>query len=170
MTPEPWSHRLFAELLEHNVELFAYVPDAGNARLVDLAQQHVRTRAVLLTTEEEGVAFCAGVDLVGKRGALLLQSSGLGNCMNFLTLVKSARFPMLMIISMRGEYGETNAWQYAMGQAVPPLLGTMGIVSFAVSDERDLVPAAQAALAAVFKGGQGAALILSQRFLGAKVL
>jgi len=165
-----WSHRLFSLLLEHDVELFAYVPDAGNARLIDLAQQHARTRAILLTTEEEGVAFCAGVDLVGKRAALLLQSSGVGNCLNFLTLVKSARFPLLMVVSMRGEYGETNPWQYAMGQAVLPLLDTMGILAFVVHNEQELVPSAQAALAAAFKGGQGAALILSQRFLGAKTL
>ena len=163
-----WSRQLFAILLEHGVEFFAYVPDAGNAALVELAQGNTQTRALLLTTEEEGVAFCAGVDLVGKRAALLLQSSGVGNCGNFFSLITGARFPVFMMITMRGEYGETNPWQYAMGQATIPMLDSMGILSFVVSEAPDLEMAARAALAAAFKGGHGAALILSQRFLGAK--
>ena len=163
-----WSRQLFAILLEHEVKLFAFVPDAGNAALVELAQGNTQTRALLLTTEEEGVAFCAGVDLVGKRAALLLQSSGVGNCGNFFSLIKGARFPVFMVITMRGEYGETNPWQYAMGQATIPLLDSMEILSFVVSEAPDLEKAARAALAAAFKGGRGAALILSQRFLGPK--
>jgi sulfopyruvate decarboxylase TPP-binding subunit len=39
-------------------------------------------RAVVLTTEEEGIAFAAGAWLGGQRAALLMQSSGVGNCIN----------------------------------------------------------------------------------------
>ena len=170
MTDHHWSQTLFTILLEHGVRFYAYVPDAGNANLVVLAQQHNDTQAVMLTTEEEGVAFCAGVDLVGERAAVLMQSSGVGNCGNFFTLIKGARFPMFMMVTMRGEYGETNPWQYAMGQAAIPMMETMGILPFVVSRTEELEPAARAALAATFKGGHGAALVLSQRFLGAKAM
>jgi sulfopyruvate decarboxylase TPP-binding subunit len=165
-----WSRDLFAILLEHGVRFYAYVPDAGNANLVQLAQQHPEMRAVMLTTEEEGVALCAGVDLVGQRAALLMQSSGVGNCGNFFTLITGARFPVFMMVTMRGDYGEANPWQYAMGQAAVPMMETMGILPFVVTRIDELEKAAHAALTAVFKGGHGAALVLSQRFLGAKAM
>ena len=123
---------------------------------------------MLLTTEEEGVAICAGADLVDKRGVLCMQSSGVGNCPNFLSLVNGGRFPILMIISMRGDFGEQNPWQYPMGQAVETILIAMGVVIFRVDSEEDLDPAASAALKASAKGGQAAGIILSQKFLGAK--
>lgn len=163
-----WSQRLFDILLANDVMFFPYVPDAGNLRLLQLAEAHERTQPLLLTTEEEGVAFCAGADLAGKRSALVLQSSGVGNCVNFFTLAKGCRFPLLLIISMRGEYGEQNPWQYPSGQAVVPILDAMGLIHFRVGSEDELERAAGAAIAAAFKSGQGGALILSQQFLGAK--
>ncbi len=163
-----WSKALFDLLVESGVSLFSYVPDAGNKALIELADRHNETRAVLLSTEEEGVAMCAGADLVGARAVLCMQSSGVGNCPNMLSLVTGGRFPMLMIVSMRGDYGEMNPWQYPMGQAVEPVLKAMGILTFRVERADELEEAARAAIAAAFSGGQGVALILSQRFLGAK--
>lgn len=167
-TDSGWSTRLLEILLDHDVKLFPYVPDEAAWRFIGVADEHPDTNAILLTTEEEGVAFCAGADLVGKRAALVMQSSGVGNCVNFLGLAKGARFPILMIVSMRGEYGETNPWQYPMGQAVQPALDAMGILSFWVREPHDLEVAARAALCAAYSGGQASALILSQKFLGAK--
>ncbi len=163
-----WSGKMFDLMREANVKLFAHVPDAGNDRLIALAEENNDTRAVLLTTEEEGVAICAGADLVGKRAVLCMQSSGLGNCPNYLSLAKGARFPLLMMISMRGDYGEQNPWQYPMANAVEPLLETMGVLSFKVEEKEDLEKATIAALHATGKGAQAAAIILSQKFLGAK--
>jgi len=165
-----WSRALFDILFREGVRYFAFVPDAGNAKLIECADAHPETRTVLLTTEEEGVAFCAGIDLVGGRAALLLQSSGVGNCGNFLTLAKAARAPILLIVSMRGEYGERNPWQYPSGQAAVPLLQAMGVAAFRIEERAELAQAADAATAAAFLSGQGAALVLSQRFLGAKAL
>lgn len=163
-----WPEQIFDELIGAGVSLLSYVPDAGNARLVELAEAHNDMRPILLTTEEEGVAICAGADLVGKRAAVCMQSSGVGNCPNFLSFVKGANFPFLMIVTMRGEYGEQNPWQYPMGQAVEPILHAMGVLTFRVDTPDDLLPATQAAISTAFKAGQTAALILSQRFLGAK--
>ncbi len=165
---DDWARQLFDLLVEAGVSLFSYVPDAGNKALIALADAHNETQAVLLTTEEEGVAMCAGADLVGARAVLCMQSSGVGNCPNMLSLVTGGRFPMLMIVSMRGDYGEMNPWQYPMGQAVEPVLKAMGVLTYRVERADELEPAARAAIAAAFSGGQGVALILSQQFLGAK--
>ena len=97
-----------------------------------------------------------------------MQSSGVGNCPNMLSLVRGGGFPMLLIVTMRGDYGEMNPWQYPMGQAVGPVLEAMGVLTYRVEREDDLEPAAQAAIDAAWRGGQGVALVLSQKFLGAK--
>ena len=163
-----WSRRIFDQLVDAGVTLFAHVPDAGNAAIVTMADAHNETRSVLLTTEEEGVALCAGADLVGERGVLCMQSSGVGNCPNFLSMIEGGRFPLLMIVSMRGEYGEMNPWQYPMGQAVEPVLQAMGVQCSRVDTPDDLDDALGAAINGAFKAGRAIALVLSQRFLGAK--
>jgi len=113
-----WPDELYQLLREHNIAQFAYVPDAGHRVLIDRSLADNEVHSVALTTEEEGVALLAGADLGGARGVLLMQSSGVGNCINMLSLIAGARFPFLCLVSMRGDFGEGNPWQYPMGQAV----------------------------------------------------
>ena len=87
-----WSRAMFERMRAAGVSLFAHVPDAGNDCLIQLAEAHNDTQAILLTTEEEGVALCAGADLVGQRAVLCMQSSGLGNCPNYLSLARGGRW------------------------------------------------------------------------------
>ncbi len=165
---DEWSQVLFRQFKDAGVDLFTYIPDAGNARLAELAEEDNETRLVLLTTEEEGVAMAAGADLVGKKSVLMMQSSGVGNCPNYLSFSKGGNFPCLMMVSMRGNYGEQNPWQYPMGQAVDKIFEAMGVMVFHVDRRDELEAAAQAAINAAFRNNQGAALILTQKFLGAK--
>ncbi len=165
---DAWSRALFKQFKDAGVRLFSYIPDAGNARLVELADADNETRTVLLTTEEEGVSLAAGADLVGEKAVLMMQSSGVGNCPNFLSFVKGGNFPVLMFVSMRGDYGEQNPWQFPMGEAVEPILEAMGVLVFKVERADELEGAATAALDTAFKAGKSAALVLSQKFLGAK--
>ena len=168
MTIDVWSKIIFDQLVDAGVTLFTYVPDFGNDLIVKMADAHNKTRSVLLTSEEEGVALCAGADLVGGRAVLCMQSSGVGNCPNMLSLVRGGRFPMLMIVTMRGDYGEQNPWQYPMGQAVVPVLEAMGIITIRVERDDELEAGIAAAISASFSAGQGVALILTQKILGAK--
>jgi sulfopyruvate decarboxylase TPP-binding subunit len=146
MSQQDWSKLIFDKLAGAGVTLFSYVPDFGNSVLVDMANEDNRTRTVLLSSEQEGVALCAGADLVGARGVLLMQSSGVGNVPNMLSLVQGGRFPMLMIVTMRGEYGEQNPWQYPMGQAVVPVLEAMGIQCIRVERDDELEQAVDSAI------------------------
>ena len=167
-TIDVWSKLVFDRLVDSGVTLFTHVPDFGNDRIIKMADAHNATRSVLLTCEEEGVALCAGADLVGERAVLCMQSSGVGNCPNMLSLVQGGRFPMLMIVTMRGDYGEQNPWQYPMGQAVMPVLEAMGILTIKIERDDELEAGINAAISAAFSAGQGVALILTQKFLGAK--
>jgi sulfopyruvate decarboxylase alpha subunit len=167
-TGERWQDRLYDLLRRNDVTQFAYVPDAGHRILIDRSLADPGVHSVALTTEEEGVALLAGADLGGARGVLLMQSSGTGNCINMLSLVKGGRFPMLMLVSMRGDFGEGNPWQFPMGQAVQPVLEAMGVLVLRVDTPSEVVPTVEAALTMVFQSGNAVAVLLTQKLLGAK--
>jgi sulfopyruvate decarboxylase TPP-binding subunit len=163
-----WQDALYDLLRRHNVTQFAYVPDAGHRVLIDRSLADPGVHSVALTTEEEGVALLAGADLGGARGVLLMQSSGAGNCVNMLSLIKGGRFPFLTLLSMRGDFGEGNPWQFPMGQAVEPILKEMGLIVIRIDRPEDVIPTVSAALTMVFQGGNAVAVLLTQKLLGAK--
>jgi sulfopyruvate decarboxylase TPP-binding subunit len=164
-----WQDELYELLRRRNVTQFAYVPDAGHRILIDRALADAGVHSIALTTEEEGVALLAGADLGGARGVLLMQSSGTGNCVNMLSLIKGGHFPFLTLVSMRGDFGEGNPWQYPMGEAVEPVLKAMDVICLRVERPQDVIPTASAALTMVFQGGRSVAVLLTQKLLGAKV-
>src|SRR6202045_3893429 len=166
--PAKWQDELYDLLRRNNITQFAYVPDAGHRILIDRSLADPGARSVALTTEEEGVALLAGADLGGARGVLLMQSSGTGNCVNMLSLIKGGHFPFLTLVSMRGDFGEGNPWQYPMGQAVEPVLKAMGVIVLRIEEPADVVPTVGAALTMVFQGGNSVAVLLTQKLLGAK--
>jgi sulfopyruvate decarboxylase alpha subunit len=166
--PATWQDELYDLLRRNGVTQFAYVPDAGHRVLIDRALADPGAQAVALTTEEEGVALLAGADLGGARGVLMMQSSGVGNCVNMLSLVKGGRFPFLMLISMRGDFGEGNPWQFPMGQAVEPVFAAMGVTCLRVDRPEDVTPTVTAAMTMVFQSGQAVAVLLTQKLIGAK--
>jgi len=163
-----WQDELYDELRRNNITQIAYVPDAGHSILIDRSLADPEVHSVGLTSEEEGVAMLAGADLGGARGVLLMQSSGTGNCINMLSLISGSRFPFLTLITMRGEYGEGNPWQYSMGQAVEPVLKAMGVICLRVERPEDVVPSIRAAVTMVFQSGRAVAVLLAQKLLGAK--
>jgi sulfopyruvate decarboxylase TPP-binding subunit len=163
-----WQHDLYDLLRRHGITQFSYVPDAGHSILIDRSLADPEVRSIALTTEEEGVALIAGADLGGARAVLLMQSSGVGNCINMLSLIKGGHFPFLTLVSMRGDFGEGNPWQYAMGQAVTPVLQAMGVIVLRAEREDEVTEVVNAALTMVFKGGQSVAVLLTQRLIGAK--
>jgi len=166
--PALWQDDLYDLLRRNSVTQFAYVPDAGRRILIDRSLADPGAHSVALTGEEEGVALLAGADLGGARGVLLMQSSGTGNCVNMLSLIKGGRFPFLTLVTMRGDFGEGNPWQFPMGQAVQPVLEAMGVICLRIEQPEEVVPTVSAALTMVFQGGHAVAVLLTQKLLGAK--
>jgi sulfopyruvate decarboxylase alpha subunit len=163
-----WQHDLYDLLRRHDITQFCYVPDAGHSILIDRSLADPDVRSIPLTTEEEGVALIAGADLGGARAVLLMQSSGVGNCINMLSLIQGGRFPFLTLVSMRGDFGEGNPWQFAMGQATQPVLEAMDVICLRAERPEDVIPTVSAALTMVFKSGKAVAVLLTQRLIGAK--
>jgi len=163
-----WPAAIHRALKSQRVRQVSYVPDAGHKRLIELCHADKSMAVVPLTTEEEGIGLAAGAWLGGERAALLMQSSGVGNCVNALTLAANCKFPLLMLITMRGEKGETNPWQIPMGQATPVTLRLGGVRVFRLDRAADAFSRVSAAARLAFDGSASAAVTISQRMIGIK--
>ncbi len=165
---EHWSDDVFREMKARQIETVCTVPDGGLTLLLKRVEADEAMRLVTLSTEEEGMGIVAGQWVGGKRSMIAMQSSGVGNCINALGLPSSFKAPCLMLVTMRGQWGEFNPWQNQMGQAVRPSLESVGVRCFPVdrSDEIGEVFAAAADMA--FHGTMSTAVLISQRVIGAK--
>jgi sulfopyruvate decarboxylase alpha subunit len=167
--PAAWPDRLFDVLKHATIRQVGYVPDAGHARLIERCKADAAIRDVVLTTEEEGVALAAGAWLGGERAVLLMQSSGVGNCINMLSLMRTCRFPLVMIVTMRGEWEEFNPWQVPMGLIVEPVLRLCEAEIYRVENPADVAPTAERALQQAFGDDRIVAILLSQQLIGRKL-
>ena len=97
-----------------------------------------------------------------------MQSSGVGNTIAALSLIRTGRFPFLSIVTMRGEWGETNPWQLPMGQGSAAHLEQCGVIVSRVDDAADAFETVAAAVALTFESGAATAVLIGQRVIGAK--
>jgi sulfopyruvate decarboxylase alpha subunit len=171
-TPEAsatWPDAIYAHFRRARIRQVGYVPDAGHSRLIHRCIEDPDIADVVLTTEEEGVGLVAGAALGGQRAALLMQSSGVGNCINMFSLIKNCGFPCLVLVTMRGEFGEFNPWQVPMGSITEEGLKLCGFLTYRVDHPDDADDVVGAACDMAFDGNLGIAVLLSQRLIGRKV-
>jgi sulfopyruvate decarboxylase alpha subunit len=164
-----WPEDIFAILQRFDVRQVPYVPDAGHSQLIERVLGASSMRAVPLTTEEEGVALLAGAWAGGQRGVLLMQSSGVGNCVNMFSLTQIFRFPFLTLVTMRGEWGEFNPWQVPMGTSTAGVFELSGIKVLRASSPDEVREVVEAAAGQAYNACTPTAVLLSQRLIGAKV-
>lgn len=163
-----WSADVFRVLKEADVRQVVYVPDAGHTELIKLSIADNTIREVPLTTEQEGVAVLTGAWLGGEAGALLMQSSGVGNVINMLGVANECRIPLLMLVTMRGDWGEFNPWQVPMGQATQKALEAAGVIVHRVDEPDRVAETVESAAKFAFGAGRMVAVLIGQRILGAK--
>jgi sulfopyruvate decarboxylase alpha subunit len=163
-----WPEQVHAMLVEAGVVQVALVPDAGHARLIRLCEADSRMKVIRLTTEEEGVGLLAGAWLGGEKGVLLMQSSGVGNCINMLSLPVAAQMPLLMLVTMRGDHGEFNAAQIPMGHSTPAVLEACGVIVKRADTAVDVPEMVSSGLRLAFNTFRPVAVLIGQRVIGAK--
>jgi sulfopyruvate decarboxylase alpha subunit len=163
-----WPLDIYKVFKQVGIRQIAYVPDAGHTQLIKSCHADKSMCAVSLTTEEEGVAMLAGAWLGGDRGALLMQSSGVGNCINMLGTIRECRFPLLMLVTMRGEWGEFNPWQLPMGQSTPKVFNDIGVVVQHVDDRALVGETVFASAMMAFQTNRAIAVLIGQRVVGFK--
>ena len=163
-----WSAQLFDLLQTNQIRQVAYVPDSGHAGLIQLCHNEKQMRCIRLTSEEQGCALLAGAWLGGQRGVLLMQSSGVGNCLNMLAMIQECRFPLLTLITMRGQWGEFNPWQIPMGQSTPDMLKSAGVIVQEATTPESVVETTHSALRLTFDSYRATAVLIAQRVIGTK--
>jgi sulfopyruvate decarboxylase alpha subunit len=168
VTSHDWPLDIYNALKEARVSQLSYVPDAGHSRLIQLSHADQGIKTTVLTTEEEGVALAAGAWLGGDRAVLLMQSSGVGNCVNMLSLLASCRLPFLTFVTMRGEWAEFNPWQIPMSKATQQAFEIMGVTVFRLERPEDAAEITSAAASLAFDSDQQIAVLISQRMIGRK--
>lgn len=163
-----WPLELYDVLKAAGIRQMSYVPDAGHSTLIRLFEKDAEVTTNVLTTEEEGIAIATGAWLGGERSVVLMQSSGVGNCLNMLSLPVQTRTPLLILVTMRGEWAEFNPWQVPMGQATEASLRAIGVTVLRAETGEDLVEVATQAAEMAFDADQQIAVLIGQRLLGKK--
>ncbi len=164
----PWKDEIFQIFKAGGVSQVAYVPDAGQAQVIRHVLADKEMHGVPVTTEEDGVASVCGAWLGGQRAVLLMQSSGVGNCVNMFSIINNCRFPFLTLVTMRGEWAEFNQWQTPMGRATEEAFEMMGINVLRADRPESVAEVVSAGFDAAFEGGDAVAILLSQSLIGRK--
>jgi sulfopyruvate decarboxylase alpha subunit len=163
-----WSGDVLRAMRARGIATVCTVPDGGLSRLLRLVEADTGMRLVTLSTEPEGIGIATGCWLGGGRALLAMQSSGVGNCINALGLPAALRAPCLMLVTMRGQWGEFNPWQVPMGQATRPALEAVAVKCFPVDRTEDVGETFAAAADLAFHSRVSTAVLVSQRIIGAK--
>ncbi len=163
-----WPDAIHAQFRRVGIRQVGYVPDAGHSRLITLCRDDPGIAEIVLTTEEEGVGLVAGAALGGQRAALLMQSSGVGNCINMFSLLRNCGFGCVVLVTMRGEFEEFNPWQVPMGSITEQDLRLAGFVIYRVESADAVEATVGAGCDMAFDGDRQVAIILSQRLIGPK--
>ena len=128
MAQEGWSKAIADALRRNGIHTYATVPDFIVSHVLEHLWADDECKVITVTREEEGLGLLSGAYLAGQRGCLLMQNSGLGNCVNTIaSLNVASQIPVVMVLSHRGDLGEYNAAQVPMGQAAERVLEALEV-------------------------------------------
>ena len=134
--PRP-EEELLAILKKNSVDFTASLPCEKIKTLLEMVSGSFHH--LPLTREEKGVGICAGAALSGKRPAMFVQSSGIGNMINaLLSLTQFYELPLAIFISQRGIYKEKIEAQFPMGKRLAAMLISAGITYSEVHSIADI--------------------------------
>ena len=125
------SEAIYDGLKDIGIDFIVSVPCVNLSKILNMIDDDPEITHIPVTREEEGIGICAGAYLGGKRPAILMQNSGLGNSINALkSLMELYEFPLIMIMSHRGTEGESICGQVPMGESTPRILEAMDFPFF----------------------------------------
>ena len=133
------SKQLFERLKNNGLDFFVSVPCKFLDDLISLLSNDREVIHTPVTREEEGVGLAAGAFLAGRRPAVIMQNSGLGNSINAIcSLLNYYQIPVVFILSHRGVAGEIIDAQRPMGRATSSLLDSADIPYLEISSSGSL--------------------------------
>jgi sulfopyruvate decarboxylase alpha subunit len=156
-------------LKANDICCISFIPDSVIDQILKEAEKDSFFHFTTLAREEEGIGIITGEYLGGRCGVLMMQSAGLGNCVNALaSLAIPYQIPFLMLISQRGELGEFNACHAVLGKAIRRILEALGIQHFTVDREDEVETIVGGAIKTAYTSEQPVAVILSTALVGWK--
>jgi sulfopyruvate decarboxylase alpha subunit len=165
-----WAQVLVQCLKEGQVSLIAYVPDNSIVQVTRLLEADPFFHVVAATREEEAIGIAAGAYAAGRKAAVFMQSSGFGNCINAIaSLCIPCRIPIPLFINLRGQLGEFNIAQVAMGRSTRPVLDILGLPHYTPLSLDGLERTVSGALELCYASHQPLALCLTPELHGGKV-
>ncbi len=164
-----WPEIVLECLKQNNIRVISYVPDMVVWQVLEKAQADSFFRMVRVTREDEAIGVVSGAYMGGLRGAVFMQSSGFGNCINVLgSLCIASRVPVPMFINIRGELGEFNLAQVPVGKAVRPIMDTMGLQHFTLARLDEVEKIVNGAIEVSYSSKLPVGVLLSSLLTGGK--
>ena len=163
-----WAKDVHDALDEFGVSQVGYVPDGGMKNVIRYCSENPKMHAIPLASEEEGPCLVAGAWLGGEKAALVMQSSGIGNCINTFSMLEVCQFPCLVLVSHRASWSEGNRWQIPMGQRGPDYFKMAGFHAHFVESGEDAGEIVTAAANQAYNTLNGVGVFFSQRVMGVK--
>ena len=132
--------KLYEIIKDFGIDLVLSVPCIFLKGILDLINERKEILHIPVTREEEGVGIAAGAYLGGKRPAILMQNSGLGNSINAIkSLLELYEIPVIFIMSHRGGKDEKILAQIPMGKIINKLLEVIGIKTWSIKSSKEII-------------------------------
>ena len=165
-----WAECLVQCLKDSEISLVSYVPDISIHQATRLVEDDPFFHLVYASREEEAIGIAAGAYAAGRRSAVFMQSSGFGNCLNAIgSLCIPHRVPVPFFINLRGQLGEFNIAQVAMGRATRPILDVMGLPHYTLTHEEDVEKVVMGAIKLCYSSRQPVGICITPQLHGGKL-
>jgi sulfopyruvate decarboxylase alpha subunit len=135
----PWYEIVQQTLKRNGVTLVPYVPDKVFTPLIANLYADSDFTAFATAREEEALGILAGAWMGGRRGAVLMQTSGFGTVPNALaSLIVPYQIPAILFVSERGTLGEFNLGQALVCRTMRPVLESLAVASHTITRHDEL--------------------------------
>jgi sulfopyruvate decarboxylase subunit alpha len=147
------------------INLIATLPDINLSDLLREVEQDRDFIHVPLCREEEGIGICAGVYLVGKKGAAIMQNGGFFNSNNaIVSTLLQYQIPLLLLIYYAGDIGDRTF--STTGAMTEPMLQALGIRYYVMRDTLHAAELIKRAQILADDSKRPVALLLTKEVLG----
>ena len=165
-----WSDAFLQVLKDNDVRLVTYVPDNVLRPLIDLVHEDPFFTAFSVAREEEGLGINAGAWMAGRRGILLMQTSGFATLPNSIaSLTVPFQIPSLLLVSERGTLGEFNIGQNLVARTMRPVLDALSIEHHTMTRLEDVEFIVDRSIVQAIATQSSVCFILSPLLTGGKV-
>ena len=122
--------RFWGALKERGYTFFAGVPDSTFGSAYNVMMEDPEIYYVPAVREDVALGVTSAAHLVGRKGGVVLQNSGVGNLVNGLTSFSLIyRIPVLLVVGWRGYGGPPNdaPEHWVMGVKTPEIFNLLEI-------------------------------------------